>query len=406
MAVVRPLHGVRYDPTQVGDLRQVVAPPYDVISPAEQAALYEQSPYNVVRLILPREADRATAAADTLGRWIEARLLRQDPEPAVYPYVQTFRLPDGTTRQREGILCRLGLEEFSSGVVRPHERTFPGPKADRLALLRATGANLSPVFGLYSRPGESVRTWLGSVTETRPLIDITRPDGDRDRVWRVTDAAAIGRVQAALASQTMFIADGHHRYESALAYWQERGRPEGASSVLAFVANMDQEGLVILPTHRLVRGSLALAPAVLVVRLAERFTVEPLPAGRARAAGELDCVLPDRRLRLRARPGTADALHDVPPAVRGLDLTLLHGAILEPLLHVRADALAFTHDDGEAIQAVEAGQAAAAFLLNAPSLAEVRAVCLAGELMPEKSTYFYPKVLSGLLFDLVGPPWV
>ena len=405
MAVVRALCGVRYDPARVGDLGRVVAPPYDVISPAQQATLYEQSPHNVVRLILPREAERAAAAAATLQAWMAAGVLRRDPAPALYPYVQTFRLGDGTVRCREGILCRLGLEDFSTGVVRPHERTFPGPKADRLALLRATGANLSAIFGLYAAPGASMRDWLGPVTDGPPLIDIAHEGGASDRVWCVTDATTIARVQAALAPQTVFIADGHHRYETALMYWQERGRPEGAASVLAFLANMDQDGLVILPTHRLVRGPLPVSPATLETRLAERFTVAPLPAASARGRGEIDCVLPDRRLRLRARADAAGALADLPPVVRALDVSLLHGAILEPLLQVRADALAFTHEDGEAIAAVEDGRAAAAFLLNAPSLAEVRRVCLAGELMPEKSTYFYPKLLSGLLLNLVGPPW-
>ena len=406
MAVVRPLMGVRYDAARVGDVGRVVAPPYDVISPAQQEALHDASPYNVVRLILSRDADRAATAAATLRQWLDAGVLRRDPEPGVYVYVQSFRLPDGSTRRREGVICRLGLEEFASGVVRPHERTFPGPKADRLALLRATGANLSAIFGLYAAPGASLATWLGPVTDAPPIVDIVRPDGDADRLWRVTDPAAITRLMAGIQSQTVFIADGHHRYETALAYWKERGRPAEASSVLAFLANMDQDGLVILPTHRLVRGPLALAADALARRLAERFVVEPLPPGRARVAGEIDCVLPDRRLRLRARPNVGELLAQVPAAVRGLDLSVLHGAILEPLLGVRPDQLAFTHDDDEALAAVAGGQAAAAFLLNAPSLAEVRAVCLAGELMPEKSTYFYPKLLSGLVIDLVGPPWV
>jgi len=406
MAVVRPLRGVRYDPAQVGDPGRVVAPPYDVISPAEQAALYARSVHNVVRLILPREAERGAAAAATLSGWMASGVLRQDAEPALYLYVQTFRLAGGTVRRREGLVCRLGLGEFTSGVVRPHERTFPGPKADQLALLRATGANLSPIFGLYSAPGAALSDWLGPLSDAVPLVDIVHERGDTDRLWQVTDAVAIARVQAPLASQTVFIADGHHRYETALAYWKERGRPEGAASVLACLANMDQEGLVILPTHRLVGGPLPLTPAALAARLAERFTSVPLPAGCPRAAGEIDCVLSDRRLRLRPRPGTADVLAGLAPVLRMLDLSLLHGAILEPLLHVRPDALGFTHDDAEAIAAVEEGRAAAAFLLNAPSLAEVRRVCLAGELMPEKSTYFYPKLLSGLVLDLVGPPWM
>jgi len=153
MAVVRPLAGWRYDPARVGDIGQVLAPPYDVITPAEQAELYARSPYNVIRLILPREAERGATAARTLREWIDAGILRPDPEPAVYLYSQQFSLPDGSTRRRDGLLCRLRLEDFASGVVRPHERTLPGPKADRLAILRATGANLSASSGSTTAPG-------------------------------------------------------------------------------------------------------------------------------------------------------------------------------------------------------------------------------------------------------------
>jgi uncharacterized protein (DUF1015 family) len=405
MAVVTPLAGLRYDPARVGGLRDVIAPPYDVISAAQQAALYDRSPYNVVRLILARDADRGAAAAATLREWVSSGILRRDPEPALYPYAQTFRLADGSVRTREGIICRLRLEEFASGVVRPHERTLAGPKADRLAVLRATGAHLSPIFGLYTRPGMALRDLLGGATDAPPVVDVTEDGGDTHRLWRVTDAAAIVRLQETLGPESVIIADGHHRYETALAYRGERSGAGGSASVLAFLAETEQEGLVVLPTHRLVRGPLSLTPAALEAGLAAEFDVEHVPQ-RPRAAGEIDCLLPDRRLRLRPRPAARARLAHLPSALRGLDVALLHAAILEPLLRVTVDALEFTHDDAEAGAAVEVGRAAAAFRVNPPSLAEVRAVCMAGELMPEKSTYFYPKLASGLVFDLVGPPWM
>jgi uncharacterized protein (DUF1015 family) len=402
MAVVRAVRALRYDPARVGDLGRVIAPPYDVITREEQEALYARSPYNVIRLILPREAARAEAAARTLGEWVAGGVLVRESAPAVYLYAQTFTLPDGSTRTREGVLLSLRLEDFGRGVVLPHERTLPGPKADRLAILRATGANLSPIFGLYARRGERARDVLGVAGS--PLVDATDGAGSH-RLWRVTDAAAIARFAASLADERVIIADGHHRYETALAYRDEQGTP-AADSILTYVANLDEEGVVILPTHRLVPGPLRLAPAALAARLEECFTVEALPAGRPRAAGEIDCVLADRRLRLRARPAAAARVADLPAAIRGLDVSVLHGAILGPLLGASAEALAFTHDDAEALDAVGAGRAAAAFLLNPPSLAAVRTVCLAGELMPEKSTYFYPKLATGLVFQPVGPPWV
>jgi uncharacterized protein (DUF1015 family) len=397
VAVVAPLAGLRYDAGRAGDMADVLAPPYDVITPAEQAELYARSPYNVIRLILPREAERATAAARTLREWIERRILVPDPEPALYLYSQRFTLTDGSTRRRDGVLCRLRLEDFASGIVRPHERTLPGPKADRLAILRATGANLSAIFGLYARPSEPVRALLDAADSGPPLLDV---DGWH-QLWRITDPRRIERFARALASETIIIADGHHRYETALAYRDEQRGNEAARSVLAYLANMEEEGVVILPTHRLIRGAV---PADVEARLSPSFTLRS--ADGRRVPGEIDCVLPGRRLRLSPRPAALDRLGDLPPVLRRLEVELLRRAILDPILGIDAGALEFTHDDEEAAAAVASARAAAAFLVSAPTIAHVREVCLAGEVMPEKSTYFYPKIASGLVFSLVGPPWV
>jgi uncharacterized protein (DUF1015 family) len=400
MAVVEPLAALRYDQSRVGDPGLVLAPPYDVISPAEQNELYARSPYNVIRLILPRGADRAASAGRTLREWVEQRILVRDAVPAIYVYSQRFTLHDGTSHRRDGVLCRLRLEEFSRGIVLPHERTLPGPKADRLAIFRATGANLSPIFGLYARRGERVRDLIGKLGA--PDVDV---DGWH-QLWAVTNAAVIARFQAALADETVVIADGHHRYETALAYRDEQPGNAAAQYVLAYLANMEEEGVVILPTHRLVRGALPLAAADLEARLRADFDGRPLPDGVRRGAGEIDVVMPDRRLRLRARASAQARLAGLPAAVRELDVALLRAAILEPLLRLDAEALDFTHDDDEAIEAVTTGRAGAAFLLNPPTLAQVRGTCLAGEVMPEKSTYFYPKLATGLVLSQVGPPWV
>jgi uncharacterized protein (DUF1015 family) len=400
MAVVKPFRALRYDPARVGDLGAVVAPPYDVISPAQQAALYARSPWNVVRLILPREPERADAAAATLRVWLRSGVLARDAEPSLSFYSQEFSLPDGSRHQRDGVLCRLGLEEFSTGVVRPHERTFPGPKKDQLALLRATGTFLSPIFGMYARPGERLRDVVG-ITGT-PLVEIADERGDVQRVWRVTDPATIARVSATLAPETIFIADGHHRYETGLAYRRERGAA-GPDSILAFVSNMEEEGLVVLPTHRLLRVPLRLEPAAFEARVRESFAVLPLAPRAARPDGVIDVILPDRQLRLRPLDAARTRVADLPPSVRVLDVAVLHAALLEPILGVEPGQLEFTHDDREAIDAVASGRSTAAFLLNPPGVGAVRAVCLAGELMPEKSTYFYPKLASGLVLDLVDP---
>jgi uncharacterized protein (DUF1015 family) len=401
MAVVAPFAGVRYDAGTVGSLGAVLAPPYDVISGEQQAALYDRSPHNAVRLILARGEDRATTAARTLTDWMESGVLRADDEPALYFYSQTFTLPDGSRRRRDGVICRLRLEDFASGVVRPHERTFPGPKQDRLALMRATGAYLSPIFGLYARPGEQLADLVG---ETAPVIDVEGAGGGQHRLARVTDGAAIARVTAALANETIFIADGHHRYETGLAYRDERGGAGDTAWILACLVNMEEEGLVVLPTHRLLAADHPIDTATLEDGLEGRFQVEALSQNGTRPAGVIDVVVPGHRLRLRPTDTATAAMADVPGVLRDLEVTLLREAVLAPL-GVTAGELTFTHDDGEARTAVESGRAAAAFLMNPPSMAAVRRVCLSGEVMPEKSTYFFPKLADGLVFDLVGPPW-
>jgi uncharacterized protein (DUF1015 family) len=384
---VSPFRAVRYDASRVGGLAGVIAPPYDVISPAEQAALYERSPYNVVRLILARETPRAETAACALGEWVAARVLVRDVAPALYLYRQTFRPADGALR----------LETFASGVVRPHERTFPGPKADRLALLRATGAFLSPIFGLYA--GAALADVFAAAADAPPLEEVGDSGGETHRVWRIDDVETIARVAAALVPESILIADGHHRYETALAH-RDEGGPE---FVLAYLACMHDPGLVILPTHRLI-PRLPMDAGALASRLAGAFAVTPRPARAPRGPGEIDCVLPDRALRLRPLPATLARLETVPAPLRALDVTLFERAILEPILGLATRDLAFTHDDAEAEAAVPA-RAAAAFLVNPPTIDAVRAVCLAGEVMPEKSTYFYPKLADGLVFDLFDPRW-
>jgi len=396
MAVVGPFPGIRYDAARVGSMAAVVAPPYDVISPAEQAALYDRSPYNAVRLILPRDTDRAGASARALRAWLEAGVLTADAEPSLYVYSQRFSLGDGRSLIRDGVICRLRLEDFASGVVRPHERTFPGPKADRLALMRATGAYLSPIFGLYARPNEPVRTLVGPLGT--PLVDVLDAGGCGHTLWRVTDTAAVARFREALAHETVYIADGHHRYETGLAYRDELGGAGASAWIMACLVNMEEPGLVILPTHRLLRAPRRIEAAA----LDGAFASEPL-GGAPRPDGAIDLVLPDRRLRLRPT-GVLARLGHLPAAIRSLDVAVLRDGLLAPL-GIRPDELAFTHDDAEAQVAVASGEATAAFLVTPPSMATVRAVCHAGEVMPEKSTYFYPKLADGLVLDLVGPPW-
>ena len=426
MPIVRPFHGILYDPAFVGPIDRVVAPPYDVISPEQQNRLYEMSPYNVIRLDLSRERDRYASASRLFREWRREGALRQDARPAIYAMSQAYRLQDGAERVRWGFFARLRLEEFSTGKVMPHEKTLEGPKTDRLELQRACRANLSSIFGIYSAPRWTLRDALESALGAPPLFDVSDASGVRNALWRIDDPRAHRMLLEHLESRAVYIADGHHRYETALRYRDERraerGRRDGDDVfdyILAFLSNMDEPGLTVLPTHRLLR-ELPVSAERLQRDLEGPFSVEALSRAEEEAwlsrvkspdPGErrIGVVLRDldRLLILRAADGENDSRLRGSTALRRLDVTLLHGLVLEgpsSLLgldvhdEAHAGGLVYVKEEQEAIRRVHDGEFAAAFLLNATRVEEVRAVCEAGETMPEKSTYFYPKLLTGLVF--------
>jgi uncharacterized protein (DUF1015 family) len=427
MPIVRPFRALHYDPALVGPIASVVAPPYDVIGRDEQGRLYETSPYNVVRLDLSRESDRYGSASRTFQKWRESGALTRDPEPAFYVYAERYRLKDGDERERFGFFARLRLEEFASGKVLPHEKTLASAKADRLELQRACRANLSSIFGLYTDPGFALADATASAREA-PSADFMDPAGIRHRLWRVSDPQVEGELERRLEDRVVYIADGHHRYETALRYRdemrQETGRRQGDQPfdfVLAYLVNMEEPGLVVLPTHRMLRD-LGVGTEALIDRLRACFRIEESPkaegAGafleklRPREASErrIGVVLRglDRFVVLVTRDGDNDSRLSGSTALRRLDVSLLHGLVLEgdgSILggeaHHEAEAgrLVYTKDEEEALQRVESGEFAVAFLLNPTRVSEVREVSEAGETMPEKSTYFYPKILTGLVFN-------
>jgi uncharacterized protein (DUF1015 family) len=420
MIDLRPFRALHYDPAHVGALADVIAPPYDVIGPAQLDRLYDRSPYNVVRLILNRSADRYAAAASELADWRGRGMLVQDHEPGYYYYVQDFRLADGSAHQRSGVMAAVRLEPFTAGSILPHERTFASAKSDRLKLMNACHANLSPIFGVYPHGRDATAPLREFAAATSPWIDVA--DGEeRHRVWRITAPATIAQVTAALRDVTVFIADGHHRYETALTYRDQRRAagdtsPDAAHNfLLMYLCAMDDPGLVILPTHRIWRGAL---PADWLARIREHCEIEPV--ARAEVFARLAAETRPGSLGVHHRDGTAllhlraqdlgavdRLLADVHPVVRHLDVSILDGFLLAGLLGIdgaragQDGTLSFTHDDGEALASVDAGGAAAAFLLRSPRMSEVEAACRAGQTMPQKSTYFFPKLQTGLVFHLL-----
>jgi len=425
MAVIKPFRPLRYAPAVVGDLAQVVAPPYDVISATYRDRLYHRSPYNVVRVILNPASDPYAAAAGELAAWQRGGALVRDAAPAVCFYVENFRLPDGSARERAGIMAAVRLEAFSTGRIRPHERTFARAKEDRMRLLRACRTNLSPIFGLYAGRPHALDPARGIAAVRPPDIDLHDDAGERHRVWFVTETPAIDAIAAALADAELVIADGHHRYETALAYRDElhaagQRDPEAPHDfILMYLTSINDPGLVILPTHRVLHQLPTGNLTDLTGRLRPWFRLQMFPptaqpefmtAVRA-GHGRFGLVLRDHESFILAsiadEAGVASCLASLAPAVRALDVAMLDTVVLRRLVGIdctaeaQAGRLTYTHDESSALEAVAAG-AAAAFLINPPSIAEVVAVCAAGETMPEKSTYFFPKLLSGLVFRPLG----
>jgi uncharacterized protein (DUF1015 family) len=433
---IRPFRALRYDPATVPDPSLVVAPPYDVIGPAEHDRLLGRHPANVVRLDLPREEagdepdDRYRRAARTLAGWRSDGTLHKDPHPSIYVYEQAYRVP-GTeaSRIQRGFFARMRLEPFGEGSgVLPHERTMSGPKEDRYKLLRATGVNTSPVIALYSDPDGAGRLVLDATTARAADLDIVDDDGVRHRLWAIPAdgeaAEVVAPLLAAASAGPVTIADGHHRYETAIRYRDERRMSRSCEEdpafdyLLTLFLDAVGEPLTVLPTHRILRGLGDDGVDALLAGLDAFFVVErDITEAELRERFEAAGLVPggEGRFGLWTRSGGAlltarrHAFEPyLPPggaALRGLDVTLL-GVALERLAGIDAEAVtagavAYAKSAAEAIAQVDAGidGADAAFLLEPTPVASVAAVAADGDVMPQKSTYFYPKALSGLVIN-------
>jgi len=437
MAEIAPLTPLRYDAARLaGGLASVVAPPYDVISPEERAALAARDPRNVVRLILPEgEGDsRYANAAALLARWRDEGTLVRDADPAFYRYEQTFLPPGGpggTARiTRRGFLALVRVVPFADRIVLPHERTLSGPKEDRLKLFRATGTNLSPGFMLYRDPRDELRAPLDMADE---VARFTTADGVEHALAKVRDADAVWAIVRGVSASTLLIADGHHRYETALRYSQEvdAARPDAQPRgehrfFMTFLANGDDPNLVVFPTHRHVHSLTSFSFDGMLRDARGYFAVEELARGTSadavlsalQAAGQsgpaIAAAAPDGRVALLAlRPGTRLDAHPTlgakTPALRRTDVAILHSAVLEHLLGITPEAQAaktnlwYPQDGRAALADLRGGRGQALFLMNATPVSQVRDVADEGEVMPQKSTFFYPKVLTGLAIHTLDP---
>ena len=432
MAHIEPFRALRYDPGRVV-LSDVVTQPYDKISPAMQDGYYAASTYNLVRIILGKRtatdghADNPyTRAAASFRDWRREGVFLQDPQPSLYRYTQTFS-PPGREIQMErcGFIALGKVEDYSANVVFRHEQTLAKPKADRLDLLRATRAHFGQIFMLYSDPSAAVENAL--TTTDPPTSEVTDEYGVVHRLWRVSDPEVIEVVRSGMQDKKLIIADGHHRYETALAYRNERrsqadesaseaaqGRPAPYDFVMMTFVNMDSPGLVILPTHRVVHGMQNFSMDAFRAGASDYFSVEEadpnVSAARAAAmvreaghTGTSFVVIARDQVFMLSRPkAPASAFGSLSFRQQGLDVVQLHKCLLQNVLGISDEAVrdqknvTYVRDAREAMDIVRTGQADVTFLMNPARMSQVRDIAFSGEVLPQKSTDFYPKLLSGL----------
>ncbi|MFQ5989198.1 MAG: DUF1015 domain-containing protein [Candidatus Methylomirabilales bacterium] len=431
MARVLPFQGYRYNLEKIGDPAAVVSPPYDVIPHDFRRALHQQHPYNVVRLILGEDRtgdgeaeNRYVRAHRYFHEWEQTGMLVRESHPVFYVYEQAYQWKRGERRVRTGLIGAVGLEDYNARIIFPHEQTFPGPKADRLRLMQALPVNLEQIFCFYPGSPEPIRSRLLEVTRTAPLCDFGDAPGVRHRLWVLQDAEAIRDLVMAFRERPLFIADGHHRYETALTFQKEmehidvRGGPDKAYNfVMMTLVSIGDEGLTILPTHRLIQATRDRSWTEILRSLKPHFHCD----GRVIREGEgIKIYFEEMEDRGRQAhvfglytggdtftiltlkdPGVLKGLAESGRSFGGqpLDVVVLEHLVFRRLLKIEdAEVIRYTHDDQLALAEVRQGRAAAAFFVNPTPVSRITEIVSAGERLPPKTTFFYPKLASGLVF--------
>jgi uncharacterized protein (DUF1015 family) len=427
LARIIPIRGLRYNPALVQDLSLVVTPPYDVIDQEAQNRYYARHPYNIIRLEYSRmhpedneQHNRYTRAAATFRDWRARGVLIRESQPALYLYEQEFVLK-GRRYTRRGFFGAIQLEPYSTGTVRPHEETLPHAKRDRYQLLQACRANFSPIFGLYADKECRAAEILVEAAGPKPAVAFTDEMGQTHRLWPVTDPEAINRVLIILERYPVFIADGHHRYETALAYKEACNAPGLQNCALIVLVSLYDPGLVILPTHRLVKNPKEMALSDFLNALTAHFELRPFTGETSAFFATLE-RLPKHSFGLYTGSGRFHLLTPKPdtnlerlmPADRSpnwkrLEVSVLHHVILDRVLGLDStrwadeDHLKYTREEEKALAQVDAGGFDYAFFLKPPEVGELVAVAEDGERMPQKSTHFYPKLSTGLVIHAFDP---
>ncbi|MGN1059068.1 MAG: DUF1015 domain-containing protein [Clostridia bacterium] len=435
MAHIIPFKGMRFNTDKTGDLQLVTTPPYDIISPEEQEGFYQKHENSVIRLEFGKEFpedtennNRYTRAAQDLKSWIDQQVLIFEEKPAVYLYEEVFTLKNGETKAFKGFMTLVELEEFSKKIVLPHEETLSKAKTDRFNLMDATHANFSPIYCLYIDEKQKLSPIIRDIAAKKPDISFTAADGILQNLWIVTDEAVIQAVQAGFADRQLFIADGHHRYETALNF-RNKLRAENPADgpdalynyVMMLLVDMDDPGLVVFPTHRMLKDLAHFDEEQVLAALSDTFRAEKIMTG-SDAAADMEKALATAPksdkvfafytgkdyfylLTLTDKQAMSAAISGKSDAYLGLDVTVLHTLILQKVFGIDMENMAnqknlvYTKQAEEAVSSVRGGGFQCAFLLNATKVREIKDVSLANEKMPQKSTYFYPKIITGLVMN-------
>ena len=433
MAEIRPFSGLRYNQSLVKDISNVICPPYDVISPSLHENLHTRSEYNFIRLEDAKKSpddnlanNKYTRTAATLKQWLEQKVLVPENSPAIYLHDHYFRL-QGKNHVRRSIIARVRLEEWDKMIIRPHENILSAPKEDRQNLLKALKVNTSPVLMMYQDPERKIASALAQETKKKPVIDIIVPEGDRHKVWAITDVTVVNPVAGAMAQQPFYIADGHHRYTSALTYRREQmaaipglSPDSSVNFVMSALVDFADPGLIILAPHRVVRGLAGTVLAELKKKLGTYFEITELPADTRDAWQKLDAEMskPDGirlgffgpgadkfyALKLRDEKVLAEIMPQQSNIYRKLDVSVLDHVILNKVLRLSIDGstedrVSFSHDREQSMKDVLSGEQQVVFFLKPIKPELIKTVSDAGEKMPRKSTYFYPKAPAGLVIN-------
>ncbi|MBP1561332.1 MAG: DUF1015 domain-containing protein [Oscillospiraceae bacterium] len=425
MAEIKAFKGMRYT-SEGGDLNTLVCPPYDIISDVQREEYVKENPYNIIRLELPKGGDeRYREAGDTLKSWLDKDILACDGEESIYVYEMQFTA-NGAKNSLKGFVSLVKLVDFSEGIVLPHEETLSKAKQDRFNLMSETFCNFSQIYSLYMDEDGSVYGMVDGCSQGAPEMEVTDPDGTVHRMWCVSDKDVIAKVKAAFADKKLYIADGHHRYETALNFHRHlcaegKAVPGDQSGYIAMMlVNMENPGLVVFPTHRMVRGLPEFNADRIAADCKAYFDISEAAKDDVQAAlGKLYkdgkkafamysgagkfCVMT-----LRDEGAVKKLLPDMSEAYCGLDVSVLHSLVLERIFGIDKENMAnqknltYTRSFDEAVEAVDKGAANCSFILNPTKVSEIRDVALASEKMPQKSTYFYPKLITGLVMNKFG----